>query len=127
MNSSDQYDQSDQADQNPSSRPNTPEIAAILDQMWARFLPDIRQRAEVLETSAAALAAGRMTDAQRQAAHSAAHKLAGTLGTFNLMHGTELAREFELITANEMKPDAELGRRLLSVAADLRTIIDSRR
>lgn len=118
---------SDQSDQDASSRQNTPEIAAILDQMWARFLPDIRQRAEVLEASAAALAAGVMTDAQREAAHSAAHKLAGTLGTFNLMHGTELAREFELITAHEIRPDPELGRKLHSIATELRTIIDSRR
>lgn len=118
---------SDQSDQDPSSRPNTPEIAAILDQMWTRFLPDIRQRAEVLETSAEALTAGGMTDAQRAAAHSAAHKLAGTLGTFNLMHGTELAREFELITASEIKPDPDLGRHLLSIAAELRTIINSRK
>lgn len=118
---------SDQSDDDSSSKLNTPEIAAILDQMWARFVPDIRRRAEVLETSAAALCAGGLTNEQRDEAHSAAHKLAGTLGTFNLMHGTELAREFELITATEIKPDPELGRHLLSIAAELRTIIESRR
>lgn len=118
---------SDQSDHDPSARPNTPEIAAILDQMWARFLPDIRQRADVLEMSAAAHTGGGMTDAQRLAAHSAAHKLAGTLGTFNLMHGTVLAREFELATAHPLQPDPELSRRLQSIAAELRTIIDSRR
>ena len=119
MNSSDQFDQ------DASSESNTPEIAAILNQMWVRFLPDIRQRAEVLAMSAAALASGEMTTAQCEAAHSAAHKLAGTLGTFNLMHGTELAREFELATSQQ--PDPALAGRLLSIAAELRTIIDNRK
>ena len=42
--------------------------------------------------------------AQREAAHAAAHKLAGTLGTFNLARGTELAREFELLFSAEPRP-----------------------
>lgn len=119
---------SDQSGRNPSSGTDEPPyIAAILDQMWTRFLPDIRQRAEVLEAGAAALASGEPATAQREAAHAAAHKLAGILGTFNLMHGTELAREFELLTAQENAPDPALSGRLVSIAAELRSIIESRR
>jgi HPt (histidine-containing phosphotransfer) domain-containing protein len=110
-----------------TSRSETPDIAAILDQMWVRFLPEIRDRASVLASAAAALAAGDLQNPQREAAHSAAHKLAGILGTFNLAHGTELAREFEQLTAPGDALDAVLADKLVSIAAELRIIIDSRK
>jgi len=59
-------------------------------------------------------------------AHAAAHKLAGTLGTFSLAQGTELAREFELLFAEEDGVDRALGERLTVVAAELRRIVESR-
>jgi HPt (histidine-containing phosphotransfer) domain-containing protein len=64
----------------------------------------------------------------RQQANAAAHKLAGTLGTFNLAHGTELAREFESLTApaNPASIDSKLAVRLRSISAEIHTIIESR-
>jgi len=41
-------------------------------------------RVAVLEAAAAAFAANRLSAEERAAAHGAAHKLAGTLGTFGL-------------------------------------------
>ena len=60
--------------------------------MWAQFLPQIQERVAVLETAAEAFAAGRLSK-QHEAAKTAAHKLAGVLGTFGLTQGTVLARE----------------------------------
>jgi len=101
-------------------------LSAALDQLWVKFLPEIRLRVETLDAAVAACAANELSAAQREAAHAAAHKLAGTLGTFNLGHGTELAREFELLVSKEAFPDSSVAGRLTSLAASLRTIVEGR-
>lgn len=92
--------------------------------MWKKFLPEIRHRAQVLEEAAHSAAAGKLTPTARQAAQSAAHKLAGTLGTFGLGRGTKLARELEQIYSG---PGAVPAERLAQMAADVRAIIESRK
>lgn len=104
-----------------------PDLGAALDKLWTRFLPEIRARIGLLETAAAACVANQLTGAEREAAHAAAHKLAGTLGTFNLAHGTELAREFELAFSADPVPCSARAERLTSIAAELRAIVDSRK
>lgn len=102
-------------------------LAAALDQLWTRFLPEIRTRVDLLEAAAKACAANRLSAEQHEAAHAAAHKLAGSLGTFNLAHGTDLAREFELALADNPAPNPALSARLATLAAELRTIVDHRK
>lgn len=70
-------------------------ILKALDVMWAKYLPDIRERANVLNAAADAADAGTLNDDLCSAAKDAAHKLAGTLGTFGLARATELARGLE--------------------------------
>lgn len=103
-----------------------PELVEALNLLWVRFLPEIRNRAGILGAAAAASASARLPDAQREAAHAAAHKLAGTLGTFNLARGSELARELEIAFSTPAGPDPALATHLAAVAAELRAIIDSR-
>ena len=102
-------------------------LSEVLDQMWIRFLPDIRDRISVLDSAATAAAANRITAEQREAAHSAAHKLAGVLGTFGLAEGTGLARKFEMYFSPGAAPDPEFGKRLAGAVAELRTMIENRR
>jgi HPt (histidine-containing phosphotransfer) domain-containing protein len=102
-----------------------PALAAALEQLWTRFLPDTRERVSIVESAAQSLVAGSLTPAQREAAHAAAHKLSGTLGTFNLPRGTDLARELELAFA--AAPDPASAPRLASLAAELRSLIETRR
>ena len=102
-------------------------LAAALDVLWTRFLPEIRERVALLESAAVACAANQLSTPQREAAHAAAHKLAGTLGTFNLPGGTALARELELRFALDATLDAASAERLTSIAAELRTLVDSRK
>jgi len=103
-----------------------PDLGRALDLLWIRFLPEIRKRVELLEATASACASNQLSAAERDGAHAAAHKLAGTLGTFNLTRGTDLAREFELKFSGERALDAALAERLAAIAAELRTIIDNR-
>jgi len=101
-------------------------MAKALDTMWARFLPEINERVQVLDQAAEAAVAGRRSHKLRAAAHQAAHKLAGTLGTFSLGHGTDLAREAEILyTRDELVPEEAV--RLKKIALDLRAIVDNRR
>lgn len=117
--------QPDRTAASESSAP--PELVAALDLLWARFLPDFRQRTDVLGAAAKACANSRLSASQCEAARAAAHKLAGTLGTFNLPRGTVLARELELAFSSQVPPEPVLAEHLASIAAELRTIIDGRK
>lgn len=104
-----------------------PSLSEALDGLWVRFRPEIEQRIATLEASAAVLAAHTLTRDQQKAAHAAAHKLAGVLGTFGLAEGTELAREIERLFDPEAGADAEGVKQCASLAARLRTIVENRK
>jgi HPt (histidine-containing phosphotransfer) domain-containing protein len=98
-----------------------------IDSLWAKFLPQMRERVAILETSATAFAADQLPDAQRSAASTAAHKLAGVLGTFGLTRGTVLARELEIMYSQENGPDPATASKFAEIAAELRTLVESRK
>ena len=101
-----------------------PALSDALDRLWKQFLPQIEERIELVDAAGRALAAGRMTDDQRDRAQSAAHKLAGVLGTFGLTRGTVLAREAEMLCAGDADPAC--AGQLIDIAAHLRVIIHER-
>ena len=101
-------------------------MAGALDALWQKFLPEIEQRVAVLEAAAAALEAGTLQPKQQEEAHSAAHKLAGTLGTFGLTRGTEIARELERMHSPDMAADITNAARALALTTELRAIVASR-
>jgi hypothetical protein len=102
-------------------------ISMALDTLWARHRSQIIERVVVLEAAASAVTANNLSASDREAAQAAAHKLAGTLGMFNLMRGTVVARELEQIYSRESAPPAAAGQRLASTAAELRTMIENRK
>jgi HPt (histidine-containing phosphotransfer) domain-containing protein len=105
--------------------PGQPALADALKQLWVKFLPQIEERVTVIEDANRALAAGTLTEADRAAAHSAAHKLAGVLGTFGLAEGTDLARKAEDIYAGETAIDPDAITRLEAIAQSLSLTIRS--
>jgi HPt (histidine-containing phosphotransfer) domain-containing protein len=110
-----------------SSDPNARTIAEVLEKMWARYLPDILERVRVLQQASAALTSGSLSPSVCEAAESAAHKLAGTLGTFALPRGTELARELEQAFAAEDGPNAASAPRIASAVSELRNMVENRK
>jgi HPt (histidine-containing phosphotransfer) domain-containing protein len=108
------------------SSPQTipPAMLEALDRLWTKFLPEIENRMGVLESAARALESGVLSADEREAAHQAAHKLAGVLGTFGLHRGTELARQAELGFSNERPVSAG---ELSYWVAELRLLIDQRK
>jgi HPt (histidine-containing phosphotransfer) domain-containing protein len=107
----------------PAASPAQPGLNAALDRLWARFLPEIRERVSIIESAVQSLAAGSLSAEEKEAASSAAHKLAGVLGTFSLQRGTDLARELELSFSATPGNPAHLA----ALASELRAIIESRR
>jgi HPt (histidine-containing phosphotransfer) domain-containing protein len=96
-------------------------MAAALARMWAKFLPEINARVVILEEAATAQS---LSTEQQAAAHSAAHKLAGSLGMFGLHRGTELARQAELALAEG--PVAATQADLAAWVAELHSLILNR-
>lgn len=69
----------------------------MLTAIWERGLPRLRDRLTDLDAAAAAAAAGTLTPERRQQAAGTAHQLAGSLGMFGYMEGTETARAMEVM------------------------------
>jgi HPt (histidine-containing phosphotransfer) domain-containing protein len=99
----------------------------VLDQLWVRFLPEIEERVSVLAAAVASLQQGKLDATEREAAHAAAHKLAGVLGTFGLARGTELARELEVAFESGSVIDRGTGLRLSGLVAEVRALIAGRK
>jgi HPt (histidine-containing phosphotransfer) domain-containing protein len=78
----------------------------------------------MLEAAGAALEQNRLSEHEQGAAQAAAHKLAGTLGTFGLTKGTVLAREAEILYSGDIDPAATP--KLIEIAKELRELIASR-
>jgi HPt (histidine-containing phosphotransfer) domain-containing protein len=106
--------------------PNQSALAEALSRLWVQFLPQIEERVSTLEGAAAALAEGSLTSEQCEEASSAAHKLAGVLGTFGLDRGTELAREAEVLYASVPSATTTPNERSIALAAQLRAILATR-
>jgi len=99
-------------------------MSEALGRLWSKFLPEIENRTAILEGAVRALTSGSLSNEEREAAHQAAHKLAGVLGTFGLQRGTELARQAELAFADEQPAHAS---ELSSWVGELRSLIESRK
>ena len=69
----------------------------LLATVWQRNLPLLRARLAHLESAAQLAETGLLPSATRQEAASIAHKLAGSLGMFGYLRGTEIARELEVL------------------------------
>ena len=104
-----------------------PEMKEAIDRLWAKFLPEMKERVAILQAAAVAFAADQLSEAQHEAANTAAHKLAGVLGTFGLTRGTVLARELEIMYSQENGPDPATAARLGALAAELRTLVENRK
>jgi len=102
-------------------------MSEALDRLWNQFRPEMDERVALLEAANQALAAKKLSMHQRGEANSAAHKLAGVLGTFGLTKGTVLAREAEVMYSGDADPDPNSLPRLKEIAQELKAIIASRK
>ncbi len=101
-------------------------VRGAIAETWERFKGRIFERVETLEAAAAAAAQDALTPQARQNAVQAAHKLAGTLGTFGFHEGTRLAREIELLLQSSSPLDANQRSHLGELVLALRRELDRR-
>ena len=69
----------------------------LLASVWQRNLPVVRTRLATLDDLTKAGRDGLLSDDARSLAADIAHKLAGSLGMFGYLQGTEIARSLELL------------------------------
>jgi putative two-component system response regulator len=102
------------------------DVTAGLGRIFRAHKQDFDQRVATVEGAVDALSAGTLDHALRASAERDAHKLAGSLGTFGLQRGTELARELETTFAPGRPPvDAIEGPHLSECIVALRRELDS--
>jgi HPt (histidine-containing phosphotransfer) domain-containing protein len=98
-------------------------MTQALEKLWNRFRPEMVERVTLLESANRALSANKLSKNQQGQANSAAHKLAGVLGTFGLTKGTVLAREAELLYAGDAETDPDSLPRLNEITSELKAIV----
>ena len=96
------------------------DFALLLARVWAKSEDALRERLDAIDAAGAALLAGSLDDERRTAAIVGAHKLRGTLGTFGLPQGSELAGEVEEMLR---APGTPAILRLSELAQELRAIV----
>lgn len=84
------------------------DLRAIFD----NHVDDFRRQVATLEEAVAAIVAGTLDEDLRAAAERDAHKLAGSLGSFGMERGSELALQLEQSLAPSQLPAAGHGPRV---------------
>jgi HPt (histidine-containing phosphotransfer) domain-containing protein len=108
-----------------------PDDAAPQDQtpsaanrVWTQFREVIFERMAAVDAAVSALRGAKLTPEVRQKAVLEAHRLAGSLGMFGLMEGTQHAREIEHLLAEDAVAAPATPKRLTELAAALRQILE---
>ncbi len=101
-------------------------LADAMKRLWANHLPELEARVAALESCTQVLRSDADPSQALVDAASAAHKLAGVLGTFGLQHGTDIARNAELECGNFSGDKDALAQKLNEVANSLRAMFASK-
>ncbi|MBV9669892.1 MAG: Hpt domain-containing protein [Acidobacteriales bacterium] len=98
-------------------------LASALHRLWFQHRDLTYSRLEQLRSALSAMESGDLAPHQQSEALDAAHKLAGTLGTFGLDRATEAARKLQAILSSPatLNPSdvAEFRSQLQVLAADI--------
>lgn len=107
----------------PNTRIDTsPMLAAI----WNRYYDQMSDRVETIKLAIESLASGELSDTVRRQAWQSAHTLAGSLGTFGLPIGSQLAKQIESILEAKVELTPDRIPQLQQRAAELRETIKSK-
>jgi HPt (histidine-containing phosphotransfer) domain-containing protein len=99
----------------------TDDLAGI----WKEFLPIIREQLQAVEDAVRAAVDQKPDDEVFRNGVSAAHKLAGSIGSFGLMEGSRAASEIERSLRASTQVDATQARQLSELVATLRKEVES--
>ena len=101
-------------------------LAEKLDALWKTSKPMVMERLQLLEDNCGKWLLSPHNAPASRAAHDAAHKLAGVLGTFGLPGGSRLASTIEAIVEKpETATEIDRGK-IPALLRELRAAINSR-
>jgi DNA-binding response OmpR family regulator len=92
----------------------------ITSKVWNKYRDKILAQVMVIETAAQALTNAQLSPVERQQAQQEAHKLAGSLGIFGFMAGSQLAQELEALLQPGVALTAVQVQHIATLAASLR-------
>jgi HPt (histidine-containing phosphotransfer) domain-containing protein len=95
-------------------------MKAAVFALWERFRETMFARLNLIEQAGGAALTDSLRDEQRIQALAAAHKLAGSLGTFGLGNGSKIASELEVILEGTEPLPLMQSNRLRDLAKGLR-------
>ncbi|GAC1318307.1 MAG: hypothetical protein NVSMB2_12990 [Chloroflexota bacterium] len=96
------------------------QLSSATAAIWARVRPSIVTGLSVQDRAIVAILSGNLDDETRAAALRAAHKLAGSLGTYGFKDGSEAARQLEQVWQSEARLKSSDAAGLAAVAVQLR-------
>ena len=100
-------------------------LSEQLQNLWQKHLPLMQSRVATIRVAIDALRQNRLTQEIRATAKEAAHKLAGSLGTFGLESASRDALEIERLLTNNVG-DRGNGALLDQYLTQIKHAIDSR-
>ena len=105
---------------------NAKEMEELLQSLWTKNYGLLQERLKLIRDAYDRLAAGSLDNQTRCDAESAAHKLAGILGTFGLPQGSALASKIETSLAAQAPVGPEFAPQLQAWLTELEAVIASR-
>ncbi|QLE57374.1 response regulator [Nostoc sp. TCL26-01] len=95
-------------------------LKATTNQIWEKFQHKFAQQIVILEQVATALQTNQLTVELQQQGQQQAHKLAGSLGIFGLMDGSQLARKLEGLLEQQIVLEASAIKQIVELVELLR-------
>ncbi|HEU4811629.1 MAG TPA: diguanylate cyclase, partial [Nocardioides sp.] len=93
----------------PDGKSTVEQAQSSIAAIWDRVRPTVLEGVAVIEEAVVALLEGRLGEEERAAAERAAHKIAGSAGTFGFHRATGLARDLEALFAVGTEHDEQAG------------------
>ncbi|HEY9671494.1 MAG TPA: response regulator, partial [Waterburya sp.] len=100
-------------------------VMAVVQQMWGNFKESLRSHIVLFERAIAQISTGTLDSELRSSAKAEAHRLIGSLGSFGLPEGSELARQIEQLLEAESLGQNE-ARRLEELVGRLKQTVENK-
>ncbi len=106
------------------SKTSQQKLQHSIDKIWDRVKGNMSERIDVVEQAVIAGKSGKLETNLQNQAEQEAHKLAGSLGTFGLTYGSDLARKIETLLTSESPINSTKISHISQLLSTLRNEID---
>jgi DNA-binding response OmpR family regulator/HPt (histidine-containing phosphotransfer) domain-containing protein len=100
-------------------------VLAVVQQMWGNFKESLESHMALFEQAIAQLSTGTLDSELRSSAEAVAHRLIGSLGSFGLPQGSEVARQIEQLLRLESLGHNE-ARQLEDLVGQLKQVVENK-